>query len=72
MESVPIGILILLIFAGLILLTPGGRSLLWGRWGMVQPKDSSSRPGRRRTGIRQSQIGGPFGRRFGSFGGRRS
>ncbi|GEM_PF-3451203 len=68
MEGVPLGILILLIFAGLILLTPGGRALLWGRWGMVQPRDASPGRERRRPGRRPGPIGGPFGRRFGSFG----
>jgi len=66
MESVPLGVLILLLFAGLILLTPGGRSLLWGRWGIVEPKDSSQAQ-RRRSPSRR--IGNPFGRRFGGFGG---
>lgn len=66
-EGVPLGLLILLILAGLILLTPGGRSLLWGRWGIVEPKDSPRR-GKRRSpcpGMRN-----PFAQRFGRFGGR--
>ncbi len=65
MEGVPIGLVILLFFAGLILLTPGGRSLLWGRWGIVEPKDPSKAG---RSGRPPARLGNPFGRRFGGFG----
>jgi hypothetical protein len=70
--GIPIGILILLILAGLLLLTPGGRSLLWGRWGMVEPGARQLRSAASQTRDRQRdmRLGGPFrhGGGFSAFG----
>jgi hypothetical protein len=59
-EGIPLGILILLVLAGLLLLTPGGRGLIWARWGSVEPKAQSRRTRSRRS--RAARLGRPFGR----------
>ncbi len=59
--GVPLGLLILAILAGLLLLTPGGRSLLWGRWGTIEWKPQSRTQPRRSENTR---LGRPF-----SYGG---
>ncbi len=70
--GLPFGILILLILAGLLLLTPGGRSLLWGRWGMVEPGARRLRSTAPQTRARQGELrlGSPFrhGGGFSAFG----
>jgi hypothetical protein len=65
-ERIPIGAVILIVLAVIILLlTPGGRSLLWPRWGTVEPK-ARSRTQTRRS--RSARLGRPFGHR-GEFNG---
>lgn len=65
-EGIPLGAIILIVLAvALLLLTPGGRGLLWARWGTVEPKARSRAPTRRAG---SSRVGRPFGR-GGGFGG---
>jgi hypothetical protein len=65
-EGIPLGAVILIVLAVIILLlTPGGRGLLWPRWGMVEPKARSRTQAHRGESAR---LGRPFGHR-GEFNG---
>ncbi len=72
MEGVPLGLLVLIGLAGLLLLTPGGRALLWGRWGVVEPRSRSRSRAQSQARARgqSARLGGPFrhGGGFSAFG----